>query len=70
MPLKPFWPCAEIREAQAQAEIGELVPGSSWALPIARLRCPRGIDTQTRSQPTDSWPRSAIFIASSTRASS
>ena len=27
------------------AEPGELVPGSPWAQPVARLRCLRGIDT-------------------------
>ena len=34
-----------IRRDALQTAIGELVPGSPWAQPVARLRCLRGIDT-------------------------
>jgi transposase len=34
-----------IRRNALQTAIGELVPGSPWAQPVARLRCLRGIDT-------------------------
>jgi transposase len=34
-----------IRRDALQASIGELVPASPWAQPVARLRCLRGIDT-------------------------
>lgn len=34
-----------IRRDALQAAIAELVPGSPWAQPVARLRCLRGIDT-------------------------
>jgi transposase len=33
------------RRDALQTAIGELVPGSPWAQPVARLRCLRGIDT-------------------------
>jgi transposase len=34
-----------VRRDALEATIGELVPGSSWAQTVARLRCLRGIDT-------------------------
>lgn len=35
----------ELRRAQLEATLAELVPRSPWAEPVARLRCLRGIDT-------------------------
>jgi transposase len=35
----------QIRRATLESAIGELIPGSSWARDVARLRCLRGIDT-------------------------
>ncbi len=34
-----------VRRDTLESAIGEFVPGSPWAQTIARLRCPRGIDT-------------------------